>query len=163
MCKKWFMVLLLAFVLTTPLLGCAEKNNEVSSIVEVFLDVASEEKEIIELEAKIEYVRRGAVEDFVLNFDEAGDKAFGTVVVAYRKAAKKIPTSILLSDKGKALLKEKASDILERHNDFRHEPVKVIDVTVTAMTLNPDEEKEALGRPAIFFLHEESGDAKAGI
>lgn len=58
------------------------------------------------------------------------------------------------------LLMVKAWVVLGYLNTLPFEP-KVVGIDIYTMTFDPD--PESLGRPTIFFIGEESGDAEAGI
>lgn len=136
--------------------------EEESYTVEVFFDITSVEKRLIEMEVDITYQRYGDTSThLVLDSDEAGDRAFGTTLIAYRTAANKIPFSEITTEEGKKLLNKRAWEEIEHFNSSSYEPVRIISVNIKKMT--PDPDPESVGRPTIFFLNEESGDAKAGI
>ena len=136
--------------------------EEDAHTVEVFFDIASNEKRLIEMEVDITYQRYDNLSShFVLSPDEAGDRAFGTVLIVYRTAASKIPFSELITEEGKELLNKRVWEEIVYFNNSFHEPVQISGVNVKKMT--PDPDAESAGRPAIFFLNEESGDSRAGI
>jgi len=136
--------------------------EEKINTAQVFFDVASKEDRIFEMEVNINYQRyRNPSKHFILSVDEAGDHVFNTVLDAYREAASNIPFSEIVTEEGKKLLNEKAWEEIESLSEPSHEPAKVTSVNIKKMT--PDPDPESVGRPTMFFLNEESGDAKAGI
>lgn len=144
-------------LLASPLQGRAEEIGD--GVAEVILDTASD-KVPIEVKLLILYVRKDGVQSILSN-DEAADRAFGNVFIAYRMAAKEIPVSLLRSKKGPELLEKKVMEIIGKFNEFPYEPVVIIGLDTKNMTFNPD--PESLGRPAMLYLGETSGDAEAGI
>ena len=119
--------------------------------IEVDMDLPAG-TELIEMEVEIEYYRPSVVRDFVLSIDEAGDRAFGTTLVAYRRAAEMIPSAQLRSERGQDLLQEKAWAIIEYFNMFAHEPVRIVRVNVKEMTF--DRTPEGLESSRMLFLEE---------
>lgn len=175
MLKKWALLFAVAILFLVPLSGYAEENKkdtlnekdgytaeEKINTAGVFFVIVSAEYRLFEMEVDIRYQRYGShSKRFNLSVDEAGDHVFDTVLIAYRTAAEGIPFSELVTKKGQKLLNKKAWEEIGRSNDFFRKTARVIGVNVKNITPDPDPESE--GRPTMFFLHEESGDAKAGI
>lgn len=177
MVKKWLLLFVVAVLLFVPSLGHTKESNAVTphndsaddgpaeeqkiSTADVILDIITAGNVPVEIRVKIEYYRYGLEDDFVLSVDEAGDRALGTTLIAFRTAGKKISSDTLRSIEGVLLLEEKVWVVLGHFNTFPHEPVKVVGITIMEMVLDPD--PESLGRPTMFFIDEESGDAKVGI
>lgn len=160
MVKKLILSLFaLAVLFGTPLLGYAEECKVYKA--DVFFGIVSAEKETVEIDMQIGYCQYGPEESHDLSVDGAGDKALGTVSLVYAKVGKWFPSATLRSKEGVELLKKEAWTIVKRFNDFPDDPVEVVEINITKMTFSPD--PESVGRPVMFYINEESGDAKAGI
>lgn len=148
------------FVQTTEFKYGKPSEGEKVHTAGVFMDFVTSDGVPVEMSLEVKYYREGSVEDFVLSVDEAGDRASGTVFVAYREAVKSFHSSTLRSEKGLTALIVRAWFMIGIVNILDFEP-KVVGINFKKITFNPD--PESLGRPTMFFIDEESGDAEAGI